>query len=972
MVPGQRWVSESEPELGLGTVLAAGFRDVTIRFEAAGETRVYMRRNAPLRRVRLQPGDRARSRDGRVFVVRRVEEQDGLLVYRGVTEVLDERELLDHMTFSDPDKRLLAAKVDKPRAFALRLRTLEFRRALLGRRVRGLAGARMQLLPHQLGIAYEIASRRHPRVLLADEVGLGKTIEAGLVFHRLYVTGQIQRVLIVTPSQLVHQWMVELYRRFNHMFTVLDEDLCRAEEKGDASINPFALRQTILCAADFLAADRSGPRRVEQARAAGVDLLIVDEAHHLSWSPESSSPAYRAVESLTAAAGGVLLLTATPIQLGQAGHFGRLRLLDPDRFTSLPAYLAETRRYQELAQWADALLAAEHPEPQVLDALRRAFPDDSALHARLAETAADKPGARERLIEDLVDRHGTGRLMFRNRRQALGGFPRRVVQPAPLDQNPAGAALARALFPEPEKAFADEAELARYLGGAPAVAAELRNLPGDSGEMWRAAWAQDPRLAWLVDFLRQHPSEKILLICAHKAVVFALQEILPTLTTATFASFHENLAMATRDRNAAYFSEPDGAQLLLCSEIGSEGRNFQFAHHLILFDLPLDPAVLEQRIGRLDRIGQHSDIHLHIPYLRGTPQAVVFRWYHEGLNALRDTVLGADTFHETLIGSVLDACRRALVTGTAEVADLIRATKAEAARVRAALEQGRDRLLELNSNKTELAAGLIAEIQAQDDDPDLQEYLEEVFDHFGLDVEATTAQRGAFVLPGERMLLDAFPEVPESGLGLTYDRDEALAREDLAFMTLDHPLVRGTVDLLLEGQEGTAGFAAWPAAPAQGMALEAVFVLAATAPGALHLDRFLPPTPLRVLVDEKGESLNHFQKALDAADLEMAPTGMLEEHHESFARLIPKWLEAAQALAAIREATVKKAAHHEAEKILGGESERLRALQPLNPGVSEAQVRAAEEYAAEVLRHIAAAELRLDAVRLILLGKTRD
>ena len=923
--PGQRWVSDSEPELGLGSVVEVGFRDVKIRFEAAGETRLYMHRNAPLRRARLRAGDRARGRAGQVFVIREVREAAGVLTYHGAGpgEVLPEQELLDRMSFSDPEKRLLAGQVGKPRGFSLRLRTLEFRRRMLGSRVRGLAGARMELLPHQLSIAYEVASRHRPRVLLADEVGLGKTIEAGLIFHRLYVTGQAQRVLIVAPSQLVHQWLVEMYRRFNHMFTVLDEDLCRAEEKGDTSKNPFALRQTILCATDFLAAS---PRRVEQAVAAGIDLLIVDEAHHLQWSPEESSPEYAAVEKLAGAAGGVLLLTATPIQLGQAGHFGRLRLLDPDRFSNLEAYLAETQRYETIAAQADKLLSSEAPQADVAEGLRASFPDDAVLHLHIADYLAAGADARQKLVDDLVDRHGTGRMMFRNRRQALGGFPKRVVHAAPLDPDPEAPEPGKDLFPDPDK--------------------------------------RDPRLLWLVEFLKENPGEKILLLCSRKSAVFALQEILPTLTAATFASFHENLTMTTRDKNAAYFAQPDGAQMLICSEIGSEGRNFQFAHHLVLFDLPMDPSVLEQRIGRLDRIGQKHDIHIHVPYSRGTAHEVVYRWYHEGLNAFRDTVLGSDYFHEAMIGKLLAACRNEF-----PVDDLIRETRELAAQVRETLEKGRDRLLEINSSKAHLADDLIAGIRAETEDTTLEKYLEEVFDHFGLDVETTAVRRGYFVYPGERMLVDSFPGVSEAGLGLTYDRAEALVREDTAFLSIDHPLVRGAVDLMLEGDDGTVGFVEWRDAPQRGVALEAVFMLEATAPGALHLDRFLPPTPIRVLVDDKGESLGHLLKTLGAATLEMAPTGILETQHEVFDELVPELLETAKEQAGFDVATVKKEAYRQAEKRLLSERDRLLDLRAMNPAVSQAEVLEAGSHAEEVLRHIAQAELRLDSVRLVLMGK---
>jgi ATP-dependent helicase HepA len=997
-LPGQRWISDSEPELGLGIILEIGFREVKISFRASNVVRVYMHRNAPLRRVRLKAGDRARSNDGRMFVVKTIKEFGGLLVYHGDGFTLKEQDLLDGMSFSDPDKRLLAGQVGKAKEFGLRFRTHQFRRDMLGSRVRGLVGARMELLEHQISIAHEVASRHHPKVLLADEVGLGKTIEAGMIFHRMYVTGQIARVLVVAPSQLVHQWLVELYRRFNHMFTVIDEDLFRSEEKGDQTVNPFANRQTMICSVDFLS---TSARRVKQAADAGIDLLIVDEAHHLAWSQESKSPAYAAVEALAAVSRGVLLLTATPIQLGQTGHFGRLRLLDPKRFTDLAGYLREASQYQNLAGTVDTILSSEAPVPQALDALRAAFPGDTALQAKLELYAKGEPGSRRGLIEDLVDRHGTGRLMFRNRRSAMGGFPERIVHAVPLANTPEHREWAAAVAgPDPKPGsgpFGSESEFSRFLNGPAAYASgELKGFEGDASEFLKRAWRKDPRLDWLVNLLKELEGEKILLICSHKGVVFALQEILPTLTTAPFALFHENLTMATRDKNAAYFaqtsngSSPDGARMLICSEIGSEGRNFQFAHHLVLFDLPLDPSVLEQRIGRLDRIGQTHDIHIHVPFVQGTAHEVLFRWYQEGMDAFRHPVLGSDYFHEEQIGEVMETCRLAVIAEASKRGDGAAASEAEtpesaalparieallertrtlAARVRETLEKGRDRLLEINSNRPELARGLIAQILAEDEDGSLEEYLEDVFDHFGVDTERTEPKRGYFLFPGDRMEVDTFPNLPAAGLAITYDRREALSREDLAFMTPDHPMVRGAVDMVLGGSEGTVGFVEWRESPLKGFALEAIFILEATAPGHLHIDRFLAPTPIRVMVDQAGEDVSHLLPRLDLSDLEQAPTGLLEDHHDLFDKLVPKLLEAAAGKVNLRQSTVKKEAHKEAEKRLGAERDRLRNLMSINPSVTPADVADADRLLQEVLKNILGAELRLDAVRLVILGK---
>lgn len=98
--------------------------------------------------------------------------------------------------------------------------------------------------------------------------------------------------------------------------------------------------------------------------------------------------------------------------------------------------------------------------------------------------------------------------------------------------------------------------------------------------------------------------------------------------------FHEGLSLVERDRAAAAFAdEEEGCQVLVCSEIGSEGRNFQFCRHLVMFDLPLHPDQLEQRIGRLDRIGQRHAIEIHAPVFTGSPGEKLLRWYHEGLDA---------------------------------------------------------------------------------------------------------------------------------------------------------------------------------------------------------------------------------------------------------------------------------------------------------------------------------------------------
>ena len=891
-LPGQRWISDGEPELGLGSVARVGPRTVTVTFAAAAETRDYALDQAPLRRARFREGDTVRSRAGQALVVLAVVEREGLLVYRGKEGERHERDLDDRLGFSDPQQRLLAGEGQPPEAFNLRAAALAHQYRRRKAKVRGFLGGRVELIPHQLFVASQVTSRLVPRVLLADEVGLGKTIEACLCLHRLLLTGRASRVLILLPDSLVHQWFLELYRRFNLWFHIFDEERCLALAAETPGGNPFLDDQLVLCALSFLTGNAL---RARQALEAGWDLLVVDEAHHLGWSPEAASAEYALVERLGSAAPGLLLLTATPEQLGMASHFGRLRLLDPDRFYDLGAFLRQAGQYRAVAALAGKLQDGEDLTP----------PERAVLAGLLKEEA---PESQEACLEALLDRHGTGRVLFRNTRATIAGFPGRQVHLAGL---------------------------------APAQS---------------RSFAQDPRLAWLADLLREPGGRKFLLICRTRSLAEAIEGALRSRVNVKMALFHEGLSLVQRDRNAAWFAEAEGARLLLCSEIGSEGRNFQFAHDLILFDLPLDPDLLEQRIGRLDRIGQTRDIQVHVPYVEGGPQEVLARWYHEGLDAFRENLQGG----RELLEQFQD---RLQVTGSAAVAALVQDTRAARDALKATLEQGRDRLLEMNSFRPRVCAALVEEIRAQDGSLALDGFMLAVFEHFFVDVEelaSRTYQLGAMGVLGA-----TFPGLPAEGLTVTFDRQRALAREDLQFLTWDHPLVSGALDLLLGSPGGTTCFSRWPDPKASGLYLEALFLLECVAPPSLHLDRFLPPTPLRVLVDHLGTDLTRsLPRAALARKVEPGDgQGLLGR--PGLRQDLERLLRQAWAMAETRVPGLVARARQEMTAQLGGELERLQALRKVNGGVSAGEIRQLQAQASALDTHLQGARLRLDALHLV-------
>lgn len=904
-IPGQRWISGSEPELGLGMVIAVDGDRVEICFPATEEMRHYAFSSAPLIRVRFKPGDQIADQDSKEAIVEEAVEKELMIVYHCADDVqIPEEQLLDSLSFLKPENRLLAGQCDELRNFDLRARALKQNAALRGSSARGFIGARIDLIPHQLAIATEASSRLAPRLLLSDEVGLGKTIEACLILHRLHLAGRADRILILVPEPLTHQWFVELLRRFNLLFAIFDEERCQSIQEFESESNPFHDSQHILCATEFLS---ENPNRAVQAAAAGFDLLIVDEAHHLEWHPSEPSKAYQVVENLATKTASVLLLTATPQQLGPEGHFARLRLLDPDRYSDLDHFIAEAADYVPLADMIQRITDGGTPTKEDLTH----FADRSPRAHRHAETLLEgDENSRKELIAELIDSFGTGRVMFRNTREQLTGFPERKLHLAPITA------------PDPDD--------------------ELSAL-----------------IVWLLALLRKEADQKIVLICHSLERVMEIDAALRNAINLDVALFHEDLSLLQRDRNAAWFAEADGARLLICSEIGSEGRNFQFAHHLVLFDLPPDPELLEQRIGRLDRIGQTETIHIHVPYLSGTGNEVLARWYSEGLDAFTHPLKGATTISNELLpdlyGFLADP-------DGADFEKFLAQSKKLRDEVAAELSKGHDRLLELGAPSGDKVTKLIETIQASDEDTKFDKFCLRLFDQLGLSIRDSSLR--SYIMKAGPMMRDSFVDIPEDGLSVTFDRATALSREDLSYLTPDHPMVRDGIDVFLNGQLGNASFGIWQAAQTKGIMLDCHFVLECLAPSRLQADSYLPPVPIRIVIDHNGKDLSE-EPILDKVTLVAGTPRKLVSQDAFRRKIFPAMLQQAEDHATKKSETFRKAAIKKAKTQLAAELDRLEDLAQRNPNIPESEIKDMRNFQEDLLNALNHTRLRLDCLRLV-------
>ncbi|CUA87941.1 SNF2-related protein [Pseudidiomarina woesei] len=877
-IPGQRWLSETEIEQGLGMVTQLQGRMVSVLFPVTGEMRQYAISDAPLARYQLLVDEVGQHGDGWSFRVIQVDDDSGVLTYHGIREdnkenvLVPESQLAAQVATNQPLTRILAGKLDRLDMYNLRLRAQRHLQTWQGNPAAGLMGARAELLPHQLYIAATVADRHQPRVLLADEVGLGKTIEAGLIMHRRLLTGRSERILIVVPDSLAHQWLVELLRRFNLQFSLFDIERCEQAAIDGGAV--FASEQLVLVPQSLL----SHPMWSGELFEVEWDLLVIDEAHQVA--PEDKR--FQVLKRLTEHVSSLLMLTATPEQAGVAAHFARLQLLDPDRFNSFERFTEEQANYRELAPQAEALAQAK----------------------KTAE------------LDELLDNYGTGRVMFRNSRAHIGGFPTRHLCDYVL---PAGDSLT-------------------------------------------------VRFEWLVGLLKQHKHEKFVLICRHTETVLALHEMLRVQQGIHAAVFHEGLSLLERDRAATYFASPeDGCPILLCSEIGSEGRNFQFTQHLILFDLPRHPDLLEQRIGRLDRIGQQADIFIHVPVVENTAEQVLFAWYQAMQAFTQTNAVGESIFRQfdERVQELIDVNEIGQLDEL-ELAQLVSDTEIAAAELRDSVEAGRDRLQELNAFRPHQIEALLEHIRLNEKADELQSFMESFWARFGVDYDRLDEYSG-WLRPSDQMRVPV-AGLADEGITVTFSREHALTHEDVAYLTWDHPFVQQALELLSFDTYGCTalGILKNRALPAGAWFIELTFSSLVMAPKQLVANEFYPRQTFRVLLDSQGRDLtdkvaaNALDSQLQFIDKKQGRLLVKQLRRECQQAIQQAWHSAEQ-----QQQVVINQALEKMQQQLNQQFARLVKLKQRNPMVRQTELDAIELRKAELQQAFKSPLLQLDSVRLI-------
>ncbi len=681
-------------------------------------------------------------------------------------------------------ERLAAGDVDSPEAFLARLDAL---RLLASREAGGLGsmlGGRVRLFPHQLHVAERATATLPVRWLLADEVGLGKTIEAALIMNRLLHTQRIERCLVVAPDVLTVQWLGELWRKYHQVFTLLDAPRLTdvARDFGE-SFNPFDVHRRAVIALETLI---ERPDLTSKAVHAGIDLLVVDEAQRLRWPQgRAAGPAFRAVAPIAALGRHVVLLSATPLEDDAHGFFRLLQLLRPEEF---PADMD-----------VEARLASGEPFPPCTSATRRV--DIGGLPPRQPRPIDIAPTP-----DAVIAQAAT--VPVANARRFGGTDP---VSPSTTPAPPSPLVAKRAVD-RVRRALASGAALKAVL------APDEHALRQQADEMDRT----DPRLAWLLERAPRWRAagEKTLIFVAHRDTLEMLREALSARGALATGVFHEELSAARRDTEVARFRAEDGPSLLVSTEAGGEGRNFEFCTRLVLYDMPWKPAAVEQRIGRLDRIGRR--IPVEIVYFRpsGGIGADVVRLF-ERIGLFHEPIAGLEP-QLASVEHVLDAI--AVDASLSPLTDArIDEILAEARAARARIHDAAYQQLHRDPYRAALGPSILAKVPT-----DLDDAMERVITHtaarLGFRVDEVRGRRAHAIEFGSGALVDSLPGVSAGASFVgSFDREYAVEDETHDFFASGHPLVEGLLAHVEEAPEGRVARLALRRAGAQGHGVVAIY-----------------------------------------------------------------------------------------------------------------------------------------------------
>ena len=711
-----------------------------------------------------------------------------------------------------------------------------------------LTSAKVDLLPHQVVLVHRVANARPKRFLVADEVGLGKTIEAALILRELASRGELTRAIMIVPAGLVENWRRELNEVFHLDFEVFGSE----GDVTDRKTNAFAKHNRLIVSVDTI----KRPARVKKLLAAPPwDLVVFDEAHHLSvyryGSRVKKTENFKLAEAIRDHCRDLILLSATPHQGDHFRFWMLIRLLNPELFESdqdmvenrhrLNAVVIRRTKADACAQDGSPLFVRRtvhtqgfeltDQEKELYDALLNYLQDGYNLAAQqgnkgralgfvmtvfqkiaASSFAAIRSTLQRRLMmltiqegierDELLDVDGRNRVLAEARQiiHEIYAIPHDAVGNAQTEQVLADAKYQLLKKRKEALSFASAAEshsdseLEAGSGEESAALLVVLALPEERQRI-QALLAQFPddiesKTAMLVHALRQiwqqNPDEKVVIFATYLGTVEAIRKQLDQVFPAAGVDVLKGGDHGAKTAAQKRFRRKDGPKVLVCTAAGREGINLQFARILFNYDLPWNPMDLEQRIGRIHRYGQESTAQVYNLVATDTIEGQIYLLLEEKLNDIAKTLGKVDEQ-----GQIAEDLRTQVL---GQLGSTLSYDRLYQEAIRDPTLQRTRQELEVAMTNANLARQVVFELFQELDRFNLGDYQK--FDDAGRGMQRLVG----FIARAARLKGERFDQDSATGWRLardgepemvfTTDRDAALQEETLQLVGLEHPVVQ--------------------------------------------------------------------------------------------------------------------------------------------------------------------------------------
>ena len=721
--------------------------------------------------------------------------------------------------------RLAADQVDSPTHYDLRERATRLDLAYKYDRFLSLSSNRIEIEPYQVQAAYEILNSYDHRYLVGDEVGLGKTIKAGIVIEELLARGRAERVLVVAPAPLMAQWQEEMREKFDRNFAVYDRNAVETHRQAHPNENVWLQEDRIVTSIDF--AKQDDMREALDNLDAEWDVAVFDEAHHLTAKRESDGSTertqrYKVARAVAGNSESLLLLTGTPHK-GKSDQFYYLvSLLDPYRFSHESQITPDALSDLMIRRLKDDMYETDgtrmFPEKNIEALPVSMTPEERQLYENVTEYIREYYNLAQRENEEnvvgftmviyqkrLVSSIYAIRKSLENRMQAIQNDA--VAEDLPDDVQE----LESRYRTEPETLT--DAERSRVERALETVTFTLdRKQVDEELRRVKALWKQakrietDSKAELLRDFiggiLAEDPNEKVLVFTEYTDTLEYLRD--EVLADHDVAQIYGDLDQGRRRREQEKFEEE--ANVMLATDAAQEGLNLQFAHVMVNYDLPWNPIRIGQRMGRLHRYGQEHTVEIKNLFFDDTRESEILELLLEKTDriesdlGMRSDVLGRILEEVDLDGAIMATIARD--RATEEVIGDIEATIEER---KEAIETVENQFLirdqfDLSEEDQEILDVIEWSQGGEVSEADIERLVRDFFEEFGGAI--TGVRPGPARAAGDVFRLD----VPDVLSGdrvaghyqqATFSKEIAMDGDEIEFVSLDHPLVQSLIDICL-------------------------------------------------------------------------------------------------------------------------------------------------------------------------------